>query len=98
MPKLRDHGLSLRSAMRALRTIPGTDHRAMLAGFEGPVLILNGERDEGNREEEEDAAAVAKDATIVMVEDAGHACSLTQPAAFSAAIDDFCRTDSHSAG
>lgn len=97
---LLDHGLSLRSAMRALRTMPGTDYRAMLAGFDGPLLILNGERDESNREEEQDAAAVAKDATIVMVEDPGHACSLTQPATFSAAIDDFCRTvrDFRSAG
>lgn len=87
---LIDHGLSLRSATRALKTMPGTDYRAMLAEFDGPILILNGERDEGNREEEQDAAAIAKDATIVMVEDAGHACSLTQPDAFSAAIAKFC--------
>ncbi len=71
--------------------MPGFDYRRMLSEFEGPVLILNGERDEGNREEEADAASAALDATIVMVEDAGHACSLTQPAAFSAAMDHLCR-------
>jgi pimeloyl-ACP methyl ester carboxylesterase len=85
------HGLSLRSAVRALRTIPGPDYRGMLARFDVPVLLLNGERDKGNREEEADCAAAAGDATIVMVEDAGHACSLTQPEAFSEAIHQFCR-------
>ena len=84
------HGLSLGSAMRALRTVPGPDYRKLLARFDGPVLLLNGERDEPNRQEEADAAAAAKDATIATVEDAGHACSLTQPAAFSAAVDLFC--------
>lgn len=88
--ELIEHGLSLGSAARALRTVPGLDYRTMLAEFDGPVLLLNGERDESNRNEEQDAAAVAKDATIVMVEDAGHACSVTQPVAFSAAIDRFC--------
>ena len=86
------HGLSLKAATRALRTIPGPDYRAMLSEVECPVLILNGERDKGNREEEEEAAAVAKDATIVMVADSGHACSLTQPEAFSESIHTFCTT------
>ena len=85
------HGLSLKAATKALRTVPGPDYRAMLSEVECPVLILNGERDKGNREEEEEAAAVAKDATIVMVEDSGHACSLTKPEAFSEAIHQFCR-------
>ena len=53
------------------------------------MLILNGERDESNRKEEAEAAAVARDATIVMMEDAGHACALTRPEAFSTAIDRF---------
>ena len=89
---LHEHGLSLRSAGRALRTVPGLDYRSMLAQFDGPVLILNGERDESNRKEETEALAAASDAVIATVGDAGHACSLTQPAAFSAAVDGFCRT------
>ena len=46
--------------------MPGFDYRRMLSEFDGPVLILNGERAEGNREEEADAASAALDATIVM--------------------------------
>ena len=84
------HGVSLTSATKALRTVPGPDYRTMLAEFDGPVLMLNGERDESNRDEEADAAAVASNAVIEMIEDAGHACSLTQPVAFSDAIDRFC--------
>ncbi len=86
------HGLSLKSATMALRTMAGHDYRAILSEVECPVLILNGERDKGNRAEEDDAAAVAKDVTIVMVEDSGHACSLTQPEAFSESIHTFCTT------
>ena len=85
------HGLSMKSAARALRSVPGRDYRDMLARFEGPVLLLNGERDKPNREEEAAAAAAAKDATVVMVEDSGHACALTQPEAFSYAIHQFCK-------
>lgn len=33
------HGLSLRSAMRALRTVPGLDYRTMLAVFEGRARV-----------------------------------------------------------
>ncbi len=85
-----DHGLAIRSAVRALRATPGPDYRGMLARFGRPVLLLNGERDKPNRGEELEAATVGRDVTIGMVEDAGHACSLTQPEAFSAAIDRFC--------
>lgn len=84
------HGLAIREAVRALRKVPGPDYRGMLARFEGPVLLLNGERDKPNRGEEVDAASVGRDVTIVVVEDAGHACSLTQPEAFSDAVDRFC--------
>lgn len=84
-------GISMRAGGAAFRQIPGRDYRRMLADYPGPVLILNGERDDVNRNEEADLLAARPDAEIVMVEDAGHACSVTQPEAFNEAIRQFAR-------
>jgi pimeloyl-ACP methyl ester carboxylesterase len=82
--------LSLRGAADTFKRIPGRDYYGMAARYPGPILLLNGERDEVNRKEEA-AMAAAGGARIEMVEDAGHACSLTQPEAFSESVRVFAR-------
>jgi len=81
---------SMRGAVDTLRRLPGRDYYGMAARYPGPILLLNGERDTVNRKEEA-AMAAAAGARIEMVEDAGHACSLTQPEAFSEAVRAFAR-------
>lgn len=81
---------SMRGAADTLKRLPGRDYYAMAARYPGPILLLNGERDKVNRKEEE-AMAAAGGARIEMVEDAGHACSLTQPEAFSESVRAFVR-------
>ena len=82
--------LSMRGAVDSLRRIPGRDYYGMAARYPGPILLLNGERDKVNRKEEA-ALAAASGAKIEMVANAGHACSLTQPEAFSEAVRRFAR-------
>lgn len=86
-----EEGISMRAAALAFRQIPGRDYRAMLAAYPGPVLILNGERDTVNRKEEDDLLAARPDAEIVTIADAGHACSITQPAVFNEHVRQFAR-------
>jgi pimeloyl-ACP methyl ester carboxylesterase len=82
--------LSLRGAADSLKRIPGRDYYRIAARFPGSILLLNGERDKVNRKEEQ-ALAAAGGARIEIVEDAGHACSLTQPEAFSESVRAFAR-------
>jgi pimeloyl-ACP methyl ester carboxylesterase len=82
--------LSMRGAVDSLRRIPGRDYHAMASRYPGPILLLNGERDKVNRKEE-GALAAASNARVEMVENAGHACSLTQPEAFSESVRAFAR-------
>ncbi len=93
-PELADDILaepfSMRGAADSLKEIPGRDYYAMAARYRGPILLLNGERDQVNREEE-GALAAASNARVEMVHDAGHSCSLTQPEAFSESVRTFAR-------
>jgi len=82
-------GLSMRGAADALRELPGRDYHAMLKPYNGPLLILNGERDRENRKAEARAMAAWPNARIEVVEDAGHACVLTQPDRFATATRRF---------
>jgi pimeloyl-ACP methyl ester carboxylesterase len=90
-------GLSIRGAAQALMSVPGRDYHALCAGFPGPVLILNGERDGVNRRCEVDAAR-RWDAELVVLEDCGHACAVTRPDAFAAAVAAFARKAAGGAG
>ncbi len=82
--------LSMRGAADSLKRIPGRDYYAMAARYPGPILLLNGERDKVNRKEEA-AFAAAAGAGVETIPDAGHACSLTRPEAFSEAVRAFAR-------
>ena len=76
---------------RALRQMARRDFRALLRGYDGPVVILNGERDHHNREAEDEQARAARDAPIAVIRDAGHLTNLDQPEAFTAAVRLFAR-------
>jgi pimeloyl-ACP methyl ester carboxylesterase len=73
----------------AFGEMAGRDFAALLGSFTGPVLILNGEKDSVARKGEKAFAAACRDARIVVLPGAGHACSLHQPAAFNAAVLEF---------
>lgn len=82
-------GLSSRGAADALWRLPGRDYHAMLAGYRGPLLILNGERDHENRKAEPRALAAWPQARVEVVMDAGHACAVRQPDRFTDAVRSF---------
>ena len=82
-------GLSSRGAADALWRLPGRDYHAMLAGYRGPVLVLNGERDHENRKAEPRALAAWPQARVEVVMDAGHACAVRQPDRFTDAVRRF---------
>lgn len=82
-------GLSMRAAAAALRQMPGRDYAAMLAGYPGPVLVLNGERDQQNRAGEERTLEFVPWARVSVIPDAGHACSLSMPEVFADSVARF---------
>ncbi|MFQ5967528.1 MAG: alpha/beta fold hydrolase [Acidimicrobiia bacterium] len=81
-----NRGLSIKAAGQVLRRLPGRDLPRMLASYPGPTLILNGERDRQNIKSAPQMAAAAQHASIRVIEDAGHACSLSQPDIFTGAV------------
>lgn len=82
-------GLSTRGAAEAFWRLPGRDYHAMLASYHGPLLILNGERDGENRKSEARALAAWPQARVEVVQDAGHACAISQPDRFTDAVRRF---------
>lgn len=86
-----DAGLSLGAAGRALRVVPGPDYRAMVTRYPGRITLINGERDTANRREEADFLGHRPDTEVVVIEDAGHACALSRPEHFAAALTAFAR-------
>ena len=85
-------GMSTRAASDALIRLPGTDYHALLRAYEGPVLVLNGERDKVNRKEEHEAIEGLANASLQVLDDCGHSCVITKPDAFKAAVEAFVAT------
>jgi 2-succinyl-6-hydroxy-2,4-cyclohexadiene-1-carboxylate synthase len=85
-------GMSMRAAAQALRTVPGPDYHGHIARYEGPVLILNGERDTPNNDEIASLVGLRRDLCVQILDDAGHACALSKPEAFAMAVDGFVAT------
>ena len=73
----------------AFAEMAGRDFQLLLADFPGPVLIVNGERDTGAVRSAGRFARGSRQATVTTIANAGHACSLDQPAAFSQAVRQF---------
>ncbi len=82
-----ESGLSARGAGQALRRLPGRDYASELVDYSGPIVIANGERDTSNRKGEARFIEKNPQARVIVIEDAGHACAMTQPASFAAAVE-----------
>jgi pimeloyl-ACP methyl ester carboxylesterase len=67
----------------------GVDYSLLLAGYPGPVLILNGENDKNSRSGEAKFLAALPQARVQVVSGAGHACNLDNVAAYNQAILDY---------
>ncbi len=65
------------------RELAGQDFRTLLRKYPGPTLILNGEHDRPNRWGERKMLAACQQGQLATIADAGHACTLEQPAAFA---------------
>lgn len=82
-----DGGLAMKGGAQALRRLPGRDYAALMKNYRGPIILANGERDTDNRDAEKLFLEHHPDARSVVIEDAGHACALQQPAAFAGVVD-----------
>lgn len=80
-------GLSPGGAGHALRRLPGRDYASELSDYDGPIVIANGERDTPNRDGEARFIECNPQSRSVVIEDAGHACAMTQPASFASAVE-----------
>lgn len=70
----------------------GTDARARLAGYPGPVLLLNGARDPLFRRHERAFLAACRTARCEVLPRAAHLSNLDQPDAFNRAVAAFARS------
>jgi pimeloyl-ACP methyl ester carboxylesterase len=69
-----------------------TDFSGHLAEYSGPTLILNGANDSASRRGAQHFVDAAQDGRLQVLADAGHACNLDQPDAFTQAVRDFARS------
>jgi pimeloyl-ACP methyl ester carboxylesterase len=84
-----DAGMSVVVFGQAVRALRGVDHRATLAAIEQPVLILNGDLDRVNVDEEASFLAVAKHARVARFANCEHGISLWKPQEFADCINQF---------
>lgn len=86
-----ERGHSFKGAGQAMRDLAGRDFHALIASYAGPVLMLMGERDTHNIDALPVMTAGLSDVETVIMEDAGHSCSLSQPGRFSSEVARFVR-------
>lgn len=77
------------AAADAVKQLRGRDFPASLRRFDGPVLILNGDRDFVHRTAERAFARVCKDVRVETIRGGHHVCSLNDPAAYADAVRRF---------
>jgi len=73
----------------AFSEMAGKDYTALLAKYQGPGLILNGENDKASRRGEAKFASALQPGRVQIVSGAGHACNLDQPEAYNQAVRAF---------
>lgn len=78
-----------RGPARAIGSLRKMDFWHQLGTWQGPTLILNGERDGFFRAGEQRALRTAREAYLSILSDAGHQAPLDQPAAFAEAVERF---------
>jgi pimeloyl-ACP methyl ester carboxylesterase len=81
---------------QAVQALRGVDHRAKLAAIEQPVLILNGDLDKVNVNEEAGFLAVAKHASSERFAGCEHGISLWKPEEFARCVNQFAAKLLHS--
>lgn len=79
-------GFSFGALPAVYRELARQDFRALLRTYPGPTLILNGERDRPNRQGEHKLLVACQQGRLAIIADAGHACMLEQPEAFTAEV------------
>jgi pimeloyl-ACP methyl ester carboxylesterase len=84
-----DAGMSVVVFGQGVHALRGVDHRANLAAVEQPVLILNGDLDQVNVNEEAGFLAVAKHASSERFAGCEHGISLWKPEAFARCVNQF---------
>ncbi len=89
---LIDAGLYAKVMGEAFLDLAGKDVRSMVRTFPGPVLVLNGDRDKPNRRAAASFTAAAQNGQAQIISQAGHACSLEQPQAFTSAVRRFAKS------
>ena len=89
-PILAD-GFWFRGGSAAVRSLVGEQFGPRLAAFQGPVMVVNGERDVLFRLATPAFTARAPNTRRVVIRGAGHRSSLDRPAEFSAAVRAFAR-------
>jgi pimeloyl-ACP methyl ester carboxylesterase len=76
----------------AFAAMAHTDFSAHLAEYPGSTLILNGANDAASKRGAAQFVDAARDGRLQALADAGHACNLDQPDAFSQAVRDFAQS------
>ncbi|MFC7142149.1 alpha/beta fold hydrolase [Halosimplex aquaticum] len=84
-----DAGFDLRPFGEAGVEIADEDFRSALASFPGRTLVCNGQWDLLMRLGERDHVEAARDASLAVVEGAGHACNLDRPDEYTDTVDWF---------
>jgi pimeloyl-ACP methyl ester carboxylesterase len=87
-----DGGWWFRGGADAVSALIGRRFRTSLAGYGGPVLLVNGNRDLLFRVGERGFAAAGGDVRRVLIRRAGHRSNLDQPEAFTAVVRRFVRS------
>jgi pimeloyl-ACP methyl ester carboxylesterase len=87
-----EEGVKLRATVRALVDLIRTDYRSRIAAYRGPVLFLNGRRDWAFRSQEKPYLALAPQARLQLISNAGHMSSMQQPDAFTEIVRQFARS------
>ena len=85
-------GFSWKVVPRVYRELASHDFPALLRGFPGPILIINGENDKPNRKRDAALLKSTQDGQLQIIKQAGHLCNLGQPEAFNPACADLCKT------
>lgn len=85
-------GQSFRGAGQALYDLAGRDFHSLLERYEGPILILNGERDKHNIAATPAMLDGIEDVRVEILVDSGHSCAISQPKSFAEAVKSFIYT------
>ena len=82
-------GFYFKAAGDVYRELAGRDFHALLRGYPGPTLVLNGTKDWQNRRCEKAFLAAARHPTLGLLHGAGHVSNLETPGDFTDAVRRF---------